>query len=148
MLGALIPIFVLVLRVVEHDLIVFCSKDIIHSSALILRMEILTPESSIVIREPFTRSQQIAGLVSLFGVVLIARPTSLFPGSSGTAPSASGVDGSIITTNSTAMIRTDHTKEVTLGQRFSAIGMALVGVCGAAWCVLDLIVLFSLVPSR
>lgn len=90
----------------------------------------------ILIHEPFTRSQQIAGLVSLFGVILIARPASLFPGSSGTPPpNSEGADGSIIVTNSTALTNSDKQSDITLSQRFAAIGFALVGVCGAAWYV-------------
>src|ERR1700761_6454534 len=33
---------------------------------------------SYLLKEPFTRMEQIGALISLFGVVLIARPTSLF----------------------------------------------------------------------
>ena len=89
----------------------------------------------ILIHEPFTRSQQIAGLVSLLGVILIARPASLFPGSLSTPPNPEGADGSITVTNSTALINSDKQSGITLSQRFAAIGFALVGVCGAAWYV-------------
>ncbi|KAG7004819.1 hypothetical protein G7Y79_00023g054030 [Physcia stellaris] len=86
----------------------------------------------ILINEPFTRAQQIAGLVSLLGVILIARPASLFPGSSDTAPNVGGIDGSIALTNSTNPSNSYDSNEPTLSQRFSAIALALVGVCGAA----------------
>ncbi|KAL8795671.1 MAG: hypothetical protein Q9195_001909 [Heterodermia aff. obscurata] len=74
----------------------------------------------------------IAGLVSLFGVILIARPASLFPGSLGTPPNPKETDGSIVVTNSTALTNSDEQSGITLSQRFAAIGFALVGVCGAA----------------
>ena len=79
--------------------------------------------------------------MSLFGVILIARPASLFPDPSGSPLSASGVEGSIISTNATIVPSADGPGEVKLGQRFAAIGMALVGVCGAAWYVLGVKIL-------
>lgn len=91
----------------------------------------------ILIHEPFTRSQQVAGVIALIGVVLIARPASLFPGSSDTPPSAGGADGTVVLTNSTAPSSNNIQNEATLNQRFAAIGMALVGVCGAAWYASD-----------
>ncbi|KAL8728968.1 MAG: hypothetical protein Q9166_005063 [cf. Caloplaca sp. 2 TL-2023] len=72
---------------------------------------------SILIREPFTRAEQIAGLVSLLGVILIARPMSLFSLNRGETPIAP------------AMADADR---VTSTQRLAAIVVALVGVFGAA----------------
>lgn len=50
---------------------------------------------SILINEPFTRAEQIGGLVSLIGVVLIARPVTLFESlSAGIGQSASHIEPS------------------------------------------------------
>ncbi|KAM0427022.1 hypothetical protein ACHAPT_007920 [Fusarium lateritium] len=76
------------------------------------------------LREPFTRIEQLATLVALLGVVLIARPTSLFSHSgeqddSSTAePPEGGIPGA------------DH--EATPEERLVAVGVALLGVLGAA----------------
>src|SRR3954464_9901635 len=58
---------------------------------------------SFLINEPFTRMEQIAAYVSLFGVVLIARPISFFSSRGGeVVPPASGdLDFVPISTNST-----------------------------------------------
>ncbi|EPS37337.1 hypothetical protein H072_8983 [Dactylellina haptotyla CBS 200.50] len=88
----------------------------------------------VILKEPFTKVEMLAGFISLMGVVLIARPTSLFyldddddkpskqgsAGSGGTEPSPSQ-DG----------IKLDL-KEITSAQRFTAVLVALVGVLGAA----------------
>jgi len=86
---------------------------------------------SILIHEPFTRAEQIAGLVSFLGVILIARPTSLLPFPS-TPPSASGTGDLIPTTNITSPPDLQGLKNVTPAQRLSAVGVALIGVLGAA----------------
>ncbi|KAF5006112.1 hypothetical protein FDECE_7484 [Fusarium decemcellulare] len=76
------------------------------------------------LRELFTRIEQLATLVALFGVVLIARPTSLFSHSSDqddpstTEPPEGGIPGA------------DH--EATPEERLVAVGIALLGVLGAA----------------
>ncbi|KAL8776222.1 MAG: hypothetical protein Q9213_008348 [Squamulea squamosa] len=87
---------------------------------------------SILIHEPFTRAEQIAGLVSLLGVILIARPTSLFSLNAGETPLASAVGDAIPAANATTnpqLVCADH---VTSIQRLIAIGVALIGVLGAA----------------
>ena len=61
----------------------------------------------IFLKEPFLRTELYAGVISLMGVILIARPQSLFGG-----------DGSI--------------GDATALQRLSAVGVALLGVLGAA----------------
>ena len=85
---------------------------------------------------PFTRTQRLAGMLSLFGVIVIAKPLSLFERSSD--PSASGTEDHSRDTarNDTAV---DFSKQasrlhaqVTSSQRAVAIGVALVGVLGAA----------------
>ena len=93
---------------------------------------------SILIKEPFTRVEQIGGLVSIVGVVLIARPASLFSrGSTDASPSASGnLDGSATVngTKVTAPTSPDASNydNVTPAQRLGAVGIALIGVIGAA----------------
>lgn len=78
-----------------------------------------------LLREPFTRAEQLATLVALFGVVLIAQPASLFSrtdgGDQGSADASKG---------DTTLPGIDH--EATPEERLAAVGMALVGVCGAA----------------
>lgn len=88
----------------------------------------------ILIKEPFTRSQQVAGLVSLFGIVLIARPTSLLPGISSEQPSvASGsADAVPPPINLTSVAHPVPQDNVTPTQRLAAIGLGLIGVFGAA----------------
>lgn len=93
-----------------------------------------------VLKEPFTRMEQLATFVSLLGVVLIARPTSFFTlGSSdgsSTAPSASGTDGAILggagnatqTNGAPLAADLDH---VTPEQRLAGVGVAMIGVVGA-----------------
>ncbi|KAF2204744.1 hypothetical protein GQ43DRAFT_121277 [Delitschia confertaspora ATCC 74209] len=90
---------------------------------------------SILLAEPFTRMEQIAAYVSLFGVVLIARPTSLFSSSrSNSAPPVSvNGDSAPLLTNGTitadAATGVDHI--VTPGQRAAAVAVAMLGVLGA-----------------
>ncbi|KAF2809276.1 uncharacterized protein BDZ99DRAFT_463134 [Mytilinidion resinicola] len=91
---------------------------------------------SYLINEPFTRMEQIAAYVSLFGVVLIARPTSLFSSSSSTPPASGDGDiAPIANLNSTVDPTRDHFASnydfVTPGQRAGAVGVAMLGVLGA-----------------
>lgn len=92
---------------------------------------------SFLINEPFTRIEQIAAYVSLFGVVLIARPVSLFAALSHSdepVPPASG-DGDFIPSNGTVAspdrLAADY-DSVTPTQRATAVGIAMLGVIGAA----------------
>ena len=62
----------------------------------------------IFLKEPFLRTELYAGFLSLLGVVLIARPQSLFGTGSSTIGNATGL------------------------QRLAAVGVALLGVLGAA----------------
>ena len=81
--------------------------------------------------------EQIAAYVSLFGVVLIARPASLFAflsQSDTPASSASGDSNHTLASNVTAdpgRLAAEF-DAVTPAQRASAVGIALVGVIGAA----------------
>ncbi|KAI9708101.1 MAG: hypothetical protein M1820_004305 [Bogoriella megaspora] len=91
---------------------------------------------SILIKEPFTRVDKLGGLISLIGVVLIARPTSLLsfsgsseaPSTSGSADGSAPVDGTTLAHNSDA----SNYDNVTPSQRLMAVGIALIGVMGAA----------------
>ncbi|KAH6891163.1 hypothetical protein B0T10DRAFT_484584 [Thelonectria olida] len=75
------------------------------------------------LREPFTRLEQLATLVALGGVVLIARPVALFSHSTGGEPTADGPsDGGVV----------DGDHEATAEERLVAVGVALLGVLGAA----------------
>lgn len=91
---------------------------------------------SFLINEPFTRMEQIAAYVSLFGVVLIARPISLFAALSHSekVPPASG-DGDMVPSNTTVnepgRLASDY-DAVTPTQRATAVGIAMLGVLGAA----------------
>jgi hypothetical protein len=81
--------------------------------------------------------EQVAAYVSLFGVVLIARPASLFSAlshSDGSIPPATG-DPDALLPNTTATLpdrlATDY-DSVTPTQRATAVGIAMLGVIGAA----------------
>ncbi|KAI9054178.1 hypothetical protein LZ554_001349 [Drepanopeziza brunnea f. sp. 'monogermtubi'] len=81
----------------------------------------------IFLKEPFPRSAQYASLISLLGVVLIARPTSFF--------TTSGAE--TISIRSNATVSTEPTDSAsfpipTSGQRLSAVGVAMIGVLGSA----------------
>jgi drug/metabolite transporter (DMT)-like permease len=90
-----------------------------------------------LINEPFTRIEQIAAYVSIFGVILIARPASLFAFLSHTDTSASSASGDpdlALASNVTAEPNrlAAEFDAVTPAQRASAVGVALVGVIGSA----------------
>ena len=76
--------------------------------------------------------QQIAAGVSLTGVVLIARPTSLLHGDADFGPSVNGATDGISLPNTSTTVDTDSLDNVSATQRLVAIGVALVGVLGAA----------------
>ncbi|KAK6510071.1 hypothetical protein TWF481_004784 [Arthrobotrys musiformis] len=88
----------------------------------------------LILKEPFTKTEMLGGLVSLLGVILIARPTVLFSGgASPENPQDQGSTGSGGTEPSPTQegIRLD-VGEATPAQRFTAIMVALLGVLGAA----------------
>ncbi|KAL9078076.1 MAG: hypothetical protein Q9157_003015 [Trypethelium eluteriae] len=93
---------------------------------------------SILIKEPYTRIEQIGGLISIVGVVLIAHPTSLFSSnSSNISPSASGSADGPAAVNGTKIAPptapdASSYADVTPSQRLGAVGIALIGVIGAA----------------
>lgn len=66
----------------------------------------------LILKEPYTRLEGIVGITSLFGVVLIAKPTFLFPA---------------------RILDPDNPlRKITPEQRTFAVFVALIGVCGAA----------------
>lgn len=76
-----------------------------------------------VLKEPFTRMEQLATLVALFGVVLIAQPAAFFAKSPDNGqPTDDGGDASLP--------GIDH--ETTPRERLLAVAVALLGVFGAA----------------
>ncbi|AEO71138.1 uncharacterized protein THITE_2123230 [Thermothielavioides terrestris NRRL 8126] len=86
----------------------------------------------VLLKDPFTRREQLASLVALAGVVFIARPTSLF----GNAP-AEGTHPQAPHTSDAASTETPAAhpgvgEEPTPAQRLGAILVALLGVLGAA----------------
>ncbi|KAL8642810.1 MAG: hypothetical protein Q9228_000550 [Teloschistes exilis] len=87
---------------------------------------------SILMHQPFTRKEQVACFVSLGGVILIARPTSFFSVHGGDTPIANGASDAFPSTNVTAPASPDGVDNVTSAQRLTAIGVALIGVLGAA----------------
>jgi drug/metabolite transporter (DMT)-like permease len=93
---------------------------------------------SILINEPFTRTEKFAGLVSLVGVILIARPTTLVAALLGSNDSSNS-DGDLATgnpdaapTNGTVPADASNYDNVTPAQRLTAVGVALIGVLGSA----------------
>nr|POE94330.1 putative transport protein [Quercus suber] len=92
---------------------------------------------SILLKEPFTRLERIGALVSLVGVVLIARPTSLFGSgdrASNNVPASGNSDGVADANTSASAPGSDASnyENVTPEERLFAVGIALVGVVGAA----------------
>ncbi|KAI4199346.1 MAG: hypothetical protein LQ346_002583 [Caloplaca aetnensis] len=87
---------------------------------------------SVLLKEPFTRSEQVAALVSLLGVMLIARPTSFFSLADGEWPMGSGAGDGLPATNGTLPMHENNEIQVTAAQRLLAVGVALLGVFGAA----------------
>lgn len=87
---------------------------------------------SILIHEPFTRAEQVAGFVSLLGVVLIARPTSFFSLHGGYSATASGAGDALPAANATYSMQLEREVNVKSAHRLIAIGVALLGVLGAA----------------
>jgi drug/metabolite transporter (DMT)-like permease len=83
----------------------------------------------LVLKDPFTRKEQLASFIALAGVVLIARPTSLFSGFGGESqPSIAPIE---LPGNLTETLPHPG-DEPTPTQRLWAIGVALIGVLGAS----------------
>ncbi|KAH9876054.1 hypothetical protein J1614_003933, partial [Plenodomus biglobosus] len=92
---------------------------------------------SYLIAEPFTRMEQIAAYISLFGVILIARPFSFFASISQPNPNPNSDPIPTPAANSTTpasspdRLAADY-DAVTPLQRATAVGIAMLGVVGAA----------------
>lgn len=81
------------------------------------------------LKEPFSRSAQYASLISLIGVVLIARPTSFFSTASSQSPEFTEVP----VYNATNPEPVDASFPIpTSAQRLSAVAVAMLGVFGSA----------------
>ncbi|CAK7241958.1 MAG: hypothetical protein STHCBS139747_003431 [Sporothrix thermara] len=107
----------------------------------------LTPSVSayicyILLKTPFTRREQIASVVALFGVILITRPLSLFSSSSpldeedfddgALNATITAVREALNTTIDVPVIAAADSGHVPALQRFLAIAVALLGVLGAS----------------
>ncbi|KZL86923.1 integral membrane protein duf6 [Colletotrichum incanum] len=86
----------------------------------------------LALREPFTRNEQIGTVIAFFGVVLIAHPTSLFSGDSTSSAAATVPEqhGSNNGTMTSTLPGLNH--QATTAERLTAIGVAILGVFGAA----------------
>jgi drug/metabolite transporter (DMT)-like permease len=92
------------------------------------------------LHEPFTRVEQAASFMSLFGIVLITRPMALFNGlSDGSTPNAAAA-ASVASGNGTATAPTGPDRDYipTSNERLSAVGMALMGVVGGSMAITSL----------
>lgn len=115
----------------------------------------LTPSVSgyicyVLLKDPFTRKEQIASVVALFGVILITRPLSLFSSSAplDESPAGNMDDNALNATvaairdvvnstmeavlDSSPNIAAADSGRVSTGQRLLAIATALLGVLGAS----------------
>lgn len=89
---------------------------------------------SFIIKEPFTTREKLGTLVSMLGVVFIARPTTLFHMSPSVAvPPATG-NGDVLPAQNASMPTIADASDygnVTPSERLFAVGISLVGVLGA-----------------
>ncbi|KAH6613358.1 hypothetical protein F5144DRAFT_596712 [Chaetomium tenue] len=85
----------------------------------------------VLMKDPFTRKEQLASLIALAGVVLIARPTSLFNTAAGPTNPETHPATPTNTTTTTASPPAAG-EDATPAQRLVAILVALLGVLGAA----------------
>src|SRR5699024_10847149 len=83
-----------------------------------------------LLREPFTRFEQLATVVALLGVVLIAQPAALFSGGGTSSSTGGGDDHSTTEPPEQGLPGADH--QTTAQERLVAVGVALLGVLGAA----------------
>lgn len=87
---------------------------------------------AILIHEPFTRKEQIAGLISLVGVALIARPVSWLPHGLAFTPAGHGARDRVPLLDSTQPSEVTMAKGITPSERLTAVSVGLLGVLGAA----------------
>ncbi|KXJ86685.1 hypothetical protein Micbo1qcDRAFT_168166, partial [Microdochium bolleyi] len=90
----------------------------------------------VILHEPYTRTEQLASMLALAGVVLITRPLSLFTGAGNEADSGAGakdiIEAVVNATVAVAQTEKDPDTAVTTVQRLIAIGAGLTGVLGAS----------------
>ena len=79
-----------------------------------------------LLKEPFSRIERLATMVALLGIVLIAQPHSMFSRSSSSGEPSSSEP----LESEHSLPGVDH--ESTSEERLVAVGVALLGVCGAA----------------
>ncbi|KAI1095196.1 hypothetical protein F5B19DRAFT_442255 [Rostrohypoxylon terebratum] len=92
----------------------------------------------ILIHDTFTRREQLASFIALGGVVLITRPMSLFSGASSPQSAPSVVTAEAVF-NATAEISYPGGEHIpTSAERLKAIGVAMLGVLGAAGAITSL----------
>jgi drug/metabolite transporter (DMT)-like permease len=93
-----------------------------------------------ILKEPFSRLEQLASFVSLLGVVLIARPSTIFSVFDGShTPPASGTSDFTPPVNATAhVVDAMSYDNVTPEQKASAVILAMIGVLGGAWVITTL----------
>jgi len=85
--------------------------------------------------ETFSKQQQLAGFISLIGVVFIAQPVSLFSSPQQQPPPTSPADDAGISpppTNGTSSSIPFGALQPTASQHLTAIGVAMLGVLGSA----------------
>jgi drug/metabolite transporter (DMT)-like permease len=92
---------------------------------------------SILLSEPFTRTEKIGGLVSMAGVVLIARPATIFQVFGQTHAAVHSDKAKVMIADGdvsevVARMAVGDLDSVTPLQRLSAVGVAMLGVLGAA----------------
>ena len=88
---------------------------------------------SIFLHEPFGLLDQIAGLVSFAGVVLIAQPSYLFGTENHSASESQGLEGITTAANTTALtFDANGSPVVTPSQRLHGVIIGFIGACGAA----------------
>ncbi|KAK2736009.1 hypothetical protein FQN57_000902 [Myotisia sp. PD_48] len=92
--------------------------------------------SFVIPGETFTRKQQLAGLISFLGVLLISKPFSIFSGSSSPSASPEGdmmYNGTALQTSISRNVSSgaDASPDPDFEHHLMAVGIALVGVLGA-----------------
>jgi drug/metabolite transporter (DMT)-like permease len=94
----------------------------------------------LLLRDPYTRTEQFASLLALGGVVLITKPASLFSGSIQAKDVVETALGTLVNTTLIATGGPDITESIiidphmpTSAERLGAIGIALLGVLGGSF---------------
>jgi drug/metabolite transporter (DMT)-like permease len=86
---------------------------------------------SLVMKTPFTRREQFAGIISIFGVVLITQPLSLSSAITGQSTGQADNQTTALSTNGTSTETLDDQTRVGTG-RALGVFFGFVGMCGAA----------------